>query len=69
MKYLQQFNLDVHHKLGKMHIICNFLSCLASREETARSTNKSKLDTLVVTVQKIWANLTTLVELSSNFKQ
>ena len=52
-----------------MHIIPNALFCLASCEKIARSINKGKLDALVATVQEIWANPATLVELSSNFKQ
>ena len=57
-EYLQQFNLDVRHKPGQTHIIPNALSCLASRKDTARSTNKGELDALVATVQEIWANPT-----------
>ena len=52
-----------------MHIIPNALSRLASREETARSTNMGELEVLVATVQEIWANPAMLVKLSSDFKQ
>ena len=69
LKYFQRFNLNVCHKSGKTHIIPNTLSCLASHEETARSTAKGELDALAATVQEIWANLATLVELSNNFKE
>ena len=53
LKYLQQFNLDVPHKLDKMYIILNALFWLANREKSARSTAKGKLDALVATVQEI----------------
>ena len=69
LKYLKWFNLDVCHKPGKKHIIPDPLSCLASCEETARSTAKGKLDVLAATVQEIWANPATLVELSNDFKK
>ena len=69
LKYFQRFNLDVRHKPGKMHIIPYALCCLASREKTARSIAKGKLDLLAATVQEIWANPATLVELSNNFKE
>ena len=68
-EYFQRFNLDVCHKPGKMHIFFNTLSCLASCKKTARSTAKVKLDALTATMQKIWANPATLVELSNNFKE
>ena len=65
-EYLQQFNLNVRHKPGKTHIIPNALSHLASCKEAARSTVKGKLDALAATVQEIWANLVTLIELSNS---
>ena len=68
-EYLQQFNLDVCHKPGKTHIIPNALSHLASCKETARSIAEGELDALAATVQEIWANPTTLVELSNDFKE
>ena len=37
--------------------------------EAARRTTKGKLDALIATVQKTWANPVTLVKLSSDFKQ
>ena len=69
LEYLQQFNLDVRHKPGKMHIILNALSCLANQEEMTRSTTKSKLDAPAATAQEIWANPAMLVELNNNFKE
>ena len=69
LKYLQWFNLNICHKPDKKDIIPNALSSLASCKETARSTAKGKLDALAATVQEIWANLATLVELSNNFKE
>ena len=69
LEYPQQFNLVIRHKLGKTHIILDTLSRLTSCKETARSTAKSELDALAATVQEIWANLATLVELTNNFKE
>ena len=69
LEYFQWFNLDVRHKPGKMHIISDALSRLASCEKTAKSTVEGKLDMLAATVQEIWANPATLVELSNDFKK
>ena len=69
LKYLQQFNLDIRHKPGKTHIIPDALSCLASCKETARSNVKDELEALAAAVQEIWANPTTLVELSNDFNE
>ena len=69
LEYFQQFNLNVHPKPGKTHIILNALFCLASCKEMARGTVKGELDSLAATVPKVWANLAMLVELSNNFKK
>ena len=52
LEYLQQFNLNVRHKLGKTHIIPNALLRLASRK-ASRLGNERELDMLTVTTKKI----------------
>ncbi len=47
-KYLQHFNLNVHHKSEKQHIVLDVLSQLVSTMLSKTDMKKNELDTLFV---------------------
>lgn len=47
-QFLQQFKLDIRHKLGKKQIIPNALSCLTSANSLPTDARHSELDALFV---------------------
>lgn len=61
--YLNQFNLDVRHKLGKLNIVPNALNCLSSINSSCavdNTGNYNKLNALNI-------YNTTLVKMSETF--
>ena len=66
-EFLQQFRLDIHHKTGKMNIIPDALSCLASQSYcSSASVGDLSLNALMAEALTYAASL---VEMSDTFRQ
>ena len=65
-QYLQQFDLDVRHKPGKLNVILDALSCLASSNKSSLPKHHSELDALHANA---YAYTTILVEMNEDFKE
>ncbi len=49
-KYLQHFNLNVHHKYNKQHIVSDVLSCLVLIMSSETNIKKDKLHVLFIKI-------------------
>ena len=63
--YIQRFPLDIRHKPGKLHIVPDALSRLATTNSDPTMGNEGELDVLTVDV----LFTTSLVEMSDDFRQ
>jgi hypothetical protein len=63
--YLQQFNLNVHHKPGKEHIVPDALSRLKS---SSKATTTPELDFDAIDGADAYNFTASLTELSTEFK-
>ena len=64
-KYFQHFNLNIHHKSKKQHIVSDALSQLALTMLSETDKEKNKLDTLYVNVLFV----ETYIKMSDKFQK